>query len=199
VVRIGAGTTHAAIEDGAVPGRVGAIMAAIAHNIAYRPVRNRGTIGGSLAHADPAADWVAVLPALGATAVALGPKGERRIAAAGFVRGIFETALAADELLRFIEVPVLPGEARWGHWKFCRKVGEFSKATACVLAQPGKLPRAVLAALDGPPVVIEDASALVKDPAAEATRIVADVADLSPWRRALAETALRRAVEGMAA
>jgi aerobic carbon-monoxide dehydrogenase medium subunit len=199
VVRIGAGTTHAAIEDGAVPGRVGAIMATIARGIAYRPVRNRGTIGGSLAHADPAADWVAVLPALGATAVALGPKGERRIAAAGFVQGIFETALAADELLRFIEVPVLPAEVRWGHWKFCRKVGEFSKATACVLALLGKAPRAVLAALDGPPLVIEDASALMKDPAGEAARVVQGVLDLAPWRRAIAETALRRAVAMAAA
>jgi len=195
VVRIGAGTTHAAIEDGAVPGRVGEIMAAVARGIAYRPVRNRGTIGGSLAHADPAADWVAVLPALGGTAVALGPRGERRIALAGFVKGIFETALAADELLRAIEVPVLPAEARWGHWKFCRKVGEFSKATACVLALPGKAPRAVLAALDGPPLVIEDASALMKDPVAEAARIVTAFPDLGAWRRALAETALRRAVE----
>jgi carbon-monoxide dehydrogenase medium subunit len=199
VVRIGAGTTHAAIEDGAVPGRVGEIMAAVARGIAYRPVRNRGTIGGSLAHADPAADWVAVLPALGATAIALGPAGERRIAAARFVTGIFETALAADELLRFIEVPVLPADARWGHWKFCRKVGEFSKATACVLALPGQSPRAVLAALDGPPLVIEDASALVADPIPEAGRIAAHLAELAPWRRALAETALRRAVEGMAA
>jgi aerobic carbon-monoxide dehydrogenase medium subunit len=194
VVRIGAGTTHAAIEDGAVPGRVGAIMAGVARNIAYRPVRNRGTIGGSLAHADPAADWVAVLPALGAAAVALGPRGERRIATTEFVTGIFETALAADELLRFIEVPALPAETRWGHWKFCRKVGEFSKATACVLALPAKPPRAVLAALDGPPLVIEDASALMKDPAVEAARIVKGVPDLAPWRRAIAETALRRAV-----
>ena len=194
VVRIGAGTTHAAIEDGAVPGRVGEIMAAIARGIAYRPVRNRGTIGGSLAHADPAADWVAVLPALGATAVALGPKGERRIATAEFVKGIFETSLAADELLRFVEVPVLPAEARWGHWKFCRKVGEFSKATACVLALPGKPVRAVLAALDGPPLVIEDASGLMKDPAAEAAHIAKDFSELAPWRRAIAETALRRAV-----
>jgi carbon-monoxide dehydrogenase medium subunit len=195
VIRIGAGTTHAAIEDGAVPDRVGEIMAAIARGIAYRPVRNRGTIGGSLAHADPAADWVAVLPALGATAIVLSPLGERRIAAAEFVKGIFETALAGDELLRFIDVPLLPAEARWGHWKFCRKVGEFSKATACVLALPGRPPRAVLAALDGPPLVIEDASALVKDPVAEATRIANGVPDLAPWRRALAETALRRAVE----
>jgi carbon-monoxide dehydrogenase medium subunit len=197
VVRIGAGTTHAAIEDGAVPGRVGEIMAIVARGIAYRPVRNRGTIGGSVAHADPAADWIAVLPALGATAVAFGAQGERRIACAQFATGIFETALAAGELLRFVEVPVLPAGARWGHWKFCRKVGEFSKATACVLALPDKPPRAVLAALDGSPLFIEDASALVRDSSAEATRIVDRVPDLAPWRRALAETALRRAVAAM--
>ena len=195
VLRIGAGTTHAAIEDGAVPGRTGAIMAGVARHIAYRPVRNRGTIGGSLAHADPAADWVAVLPALGGTVLALGPKGERRLPLANFVLGIFETALAPDELLRAVEVPVLRPTAKWGHWKFCRKVGEFSKATACVLSVSGAKPRAVLAALDGPPLVIEDASALMTDPVGEAKRIVATVEDLSPWRRSVAETALRHAVE----
>lgn len=195
VLRIGAGTTHAAIEDGAVPGRIGEIMAGVARRIAYRPVRNRGTIGGSLAHADPAADWVAVLPALGGTAVALGPKGERRLPLSRFVLGIFETALAPDELLRAVELPVLPPAATWGHWKLCRKVGEFSKATGCVLNVPGAKPRAVLAALDGPPLVIEDASALMADPAGEAARIVASVEGLTPWRRAVAETALRHAVE----
>jgi carbon-monoxide dehydrogenase medium subunit len=193
-IRIGAGTTHAAIEDGAVPGRVGEIMAAVARRIAYRPVRNRGTIGGSLAHADPAADWVAVLPALGATAIALGPRGERRIPATAFVTGIFETALAADELLRAVELPVLPAGVRWGHWKFCRKVGEFSKATACVLALPGQAPRAVLAALDAPPLVIEDARALMADPVAEAVRLLDGFPDLTAWRRAIAATALRHSV-----
>lgn len=197
VLRIGAGTTHAAIEDGAVPGRIGEIMAGVARRIAYRPVRNRGTIGGSLAHADPAADWVAVLPALGGTAIAIGPKGERRLLLASFVLGIFETALAPDELLRAIEVPVLPAGARWGHWKFCRKVGEFSKATGCVLHVPGARPRAVLAALDGPPLIIEDASALLADSVAEARRIVATVPDLAPWRQALAETALRHAAKAV--
>jgi carbon-monoxide dehydrogenase medium subunit len=169
-------------------------MAAVARRIAYRPVRNRGTIGGSLAHADPAADWVAVLPAMGATAIALGPKGERRIPTAGFVTGIFETALAADELLRAIELPALPAGARWGHWKFCRKVGEFSKATACVLALPRQAPRAVLAALDAPPLVIEDARALMADPVAEAVRLLDGFPDLTAWRRAIAATALRHAV-----
>src|SRR5258708_7632373 len=147
-----------------------------------------------LAHADPAGDWVAVLPALGATAIALGPRGERRVPAAEFVTGIFETALAADELLRAIEVPLLPADARWGHWKFCRKPGEFSKATACVLVLPDQPPRAVLAALDAPPLVIDDASMLLIDPAGQAPRFVETFPGLTPWRRAVAQTALRRAV-----
>jgi carbon-monoxide dehydrogenase medium subunit len=137
---------------------------------------------------------VAVLPALGATAIALGPRGERRIPTVGFVTGIFETVLAADELLRAIELPVLPAGARWGHWKFCRKIGEFSKATACVLALPGQAPRAVLAALDAPPLAIEDARALMADPVAEAARLLDGFPDLTAWRRAIAATALRHAV-----
>ncbi len=89
---------------------------------------------------------------------------------------------------------MLPAGARWGHWKFCRKVGEFSKVTACVLSVPGAAPRAVLAALDGPPHVIEDASALLKDTDAEVARIVSAFPELSEWRRAVALTALRHAV-----
>ena len=193
-VTIGASVTHAAIADGTVPDIGQNVLARVAEGIAYRAVRNRGTIGGSLAHADPAADWVAVLPALGGVAVALGPQGERRLPLSSFVTGIFETALAADEVLRAIEVPVLPSVARWGHWKFCRKIGEFSKATACVLSVPGAAPRAVLAALDGPPLVIEDASALLQDSETEATRIVATYPGLDDWRRAVALTALRHAV-----
>ena len=196
-VRIGAGTTHAAIEDGAVPGRLGTIMAAVARRIAYRAVRNRGTIGGSLAHADPAADWIAVLPALGGDALAWGPAGERRIPLAGFMQGLFTTALAPDELLRAVELPVLPDAARWGHWKFCRKAGEFSKATACVVAVPGQLPRAVLGALDTPPLIIADATQLVAEPEREAERIAASLGPLAPWRAALVRTALCRAVAAL--
>ena len=195
VVRIGAGTTHAAIEDGVVPGRLGEILAGVARRIAYRPVRNRGTIGGSFAHADPAADWVAVLPALPGYAIALGPEGERRIPLAEFVLGVFETALRSDELLRAVELTALPSATRFGHWKFCRKPGEFSKATACVLARPSAAPTAVLAALDAAPLVIADASALLAEPAAEAARIAATLALEDPWRAALARTALRHAAE----
>ena len=102
--------------------------------------------------------------------------------------------MASDELLRAVEVPVLPDAARWGHWKFCRKIGEFSKVTACVLAVPGAAPRAVLAALDGPPLVIADASVLMADTEAEAARIVSGFPQLDDWRRAVAQAALLHAV-----
>lgn len=197
MVRIGAGTTHAAIEDGAVPGRLGEILAGVARRIAYRAVRNRGTIGGSFAHADPAADWVAVLPCFSGHAVALGRDGERRIPLDAFQCGLFETALRPGELLSALELAALPPETRWGHWKFCRKPGEFSKATACLLAVPGALPRAVLAALDAPPLLIADARGLVATPADAAARIVGTLS-LDPWRAALARTALARAAEGAA-
>ena len=95
VVSLGAGWTHAEIEDGAVEDPTRGLLRQVAQGIAYRAVRNRGTIGGSLAHADPAADWVSTIVALGGAVVAEGPGGRRRIAAEGFIRGAFATALAA--------------------------------------------------------------------------------------------------------
>jgi carbon-monoxide dehydrogenase medium subunit len=157
-------------------------------------VRYRGTIGGSLAHADPAADWVAVLPAFAGQVVAIGPRGERRIPLDAFITGLLATALEPDEVISAVALPAVPPAARWGHWKFCRKPGEFSKATACVLVLPGQAPRAVLAALDAPPLVIPDASALLAEPDEQAGRIVSALPDLEPWRRALGRTALVRAV-----
>ena len=177
-------------------GRIGAIMADVARRIAYRPVRNRGTIGGSLAHADPAADWVAVLPALGATAIALGPQGERRIAAAAFVTGHLRdraapaTSCCAPSRCRCCR-PRRAGDtgssaARWANSP--------RPLPACWRCPAGRRapcwPRST-----APPLVIEDAQALMREPAAEAARIVAGVPGLTAWRRALAETALRRAVE----
>ena len=82
-VLLGACTTHAAIEDGRVPDVTGGVLPAVAQGIAYRAVRSRGTIGGSLAHADPAADWITCLTALGAEIVVHGPSGRRELAVAG--------------------------------------------------------------------------------------------------------------------
>lgn len=135
-VRFGAAVTHARIEDEA--GAYGGVapLARVARGIAYRAVRNRGTIGGSLAHADPAADWPLVLAALGATIVVHGERGPRRIDAAAFMLGSYVTQLAEDELVTAVEVPKLGAGARWAYRKFCRKAGEFAQAAATVLLDP---------------------------------------------------------------
>jgi carbon-monoxide dehydrogenase medium subunit len=159
--RIGAAVTHARLEDarGKLPG--GEMLVEVAGGIAYRAVRNRGTIGGSLAHADPAADWPLALAALGATIVVRGSSGERRLGADGFMLAAFTTQLAADEVIEAVLVPKLSAEARWGYFKFCRKTGEFPDASAAiVLDPPRRLARVFLGALAGPP---QPLAALARD------------------------------------
>ena len=103
----GAAVTHAAIEDGRVPDATPGWLPAVARGIAYRAVRNRGTIGGSLVHADPAADWVSALTALGAEAVMLGrpDEDERAVPLPAFFVGPFATRLTAGGLLTGVRVP----------------------------------------------------------------------------------------------
>lgn len=157
-VIIGAGVTHAQLEDGAGPDRVGGVLADIAGGIAYRAVRNRGTIGGSLAHADPSADWVVCIAAMGAELVLASKAGQRAVAAASFMLGPFETLLEPSELLIEIRLPRLSDQARWGYCKFCRKAGEFAQASAAVLLDPSRdVTRCVIGATSGAPVVIDDA------------------------------------------
>ena len=133
---IGACVTHGDIEDGRVPDVTRKAMQRVAGGIAYRAVRNRGTIGGSLSHADPAADWVSALPALGAKVRLRGPSGHRDIAVEDFMTGALETALQADELLESVRVPAMRASARWAYVKACRKPGEFAHAIAAVLIDP---------------------------------------------------------------
>jgi carbon-monoxide dehydrogenase medium subunit len=135
-VRFGAAVTHARIEDEADTLGGVAPLARAARGIAYRAVRTRGTIGGSLAHADPAADWPLVLAALGATIVVHGERGQRRIDATAFMLGSYVTQLGEDELVTAVEVPKLSPGARWAYRKFCRKAGEFAQAAAAVLLDP---------------------------------------------------------------
>ena len=149
-IRFGAATTHAEIEDGAVPDPTNGLLPHVAHGIAYRAVRNRGTLGGSLAHADPAADWPSTMAALRGTIIALGPDGERRIAADRFVLAPFTTALRPGEIIIAIDVPRLPDGARWGYCKINRKIGEFAKAIG--IALPGRL---LAGAVEGPPTLLD--------------------------------------------
>lgn len=157
-VVFGAAVTHAEIEDGTAPDPTGGWMREVAANIAHRAVRTRGTIAGSLCHADPAADWVTVLPALFAKVTIAGAGGTRQVDAADFVKGPYATALGPGELVISIEVPKPSKTARWGYWKFVRQVGEFAKASAAILSDPeyGRA-RLVIGALDRNPVVIRDA------------------------------------------
>ncbi len=159
---LGACTTHAAIEDGRVPDVTGGVLPAVAQGIAYRAVRSRGTIGGSLAHADPAADWITCLTALGAEVVIRGASGRRELALPALMRGVFETALEADEILEAVRIPRLGPGARWGYYKVNRKPGEFAHAIGAVLYDPERgICRAVAGATESRPIVIEDAGPLV--------------------------------------
>ena len=161
-VSLGACVTHAAIEDGLVPDPSRGLMPSVAANLAYRAVRTRGTLGGSLALADPAADWPAVMAALGAQVILRGPRGERVVAAVDFATGIYETVRAADEVVECVRIPRLFPHARWGYSKFCRKSGEFANSIAAVVHDPARdYARVMLGAVDGPPIVLARTSARV--------------------------------------
>ena len=158
---IGACVTHGDIEDGRVPDVTRGAMQRVAGAIAYRAVRNRGTVGGSLSHADPAADWVSALSALGATVRLRSANGVRDLAVEDFVTGALESALHDGEIVEAVRVPAMPRSARWGYVKACRKPGEFAHAIAAVMIDPevGSA-RVVIGAIEAAPIVLRDATAL---------------------------------------
>jgi carbon-monoxide dehydrogenase medium subunit len=137
-LRIGAGITHSAIEDGAVPDATNGLMNFVASQIAYRAVRNRGTIGGSLAHADPAGDWAPVMMALGAAVAIKGAAGRREVTVAALIEDVMTTVLGPDEVLVDVLVPRISPGARWGHYKLTRKPGKFADAIAVVVSDRGR-------------------------------------------------------------
>jgi carbon-monoxide dehydrogenase medium subunit len=144
-VFVGASTTHAAIEDGRIPDPSAGLMARVASKIAYRAIRNLGTIGGSVALADPSADWPACLIALGAEVSIAGPDGQRWENVADFVTGAYETTLAPAEIVLGFRIP-RRASLRWGTSKASRKSGAFADSIAVfVEAADGGPPRAVLA------------------------------------------------------
>ena len=133
-VTLGACVTHAAIEDGRVADPSRGLMPRVAAGLAYRAIRNRGTIGGSLALSDPAAEWPAVLTSLDAEVMVCGSGGRRSVKCSEFTTGVFETVLAADEIIESVHIPKLSANARWGYLKLCRKSGEFASALAVAIA-----------------------------------------------------------------
>jgi carbon-monoxide dehydrogenase medium subunit len=201
VLRIGAAVTHATIEDGGADEVGGGLLPAVAVRIGYRSVRNRGTIGGSLAHADPAADWPVALSALETEIVIAGPRGERTLPIGSFLLGAYATALAPGELIAAIRVRRLSPDARWGYCKLARKIGEWADASAAVVIdhRRNRL-RVVMGATDGAPIVVEElADALVRSAADRAAMIgpavVRHLPDADLFQRQIHAAALRRAME----
>ena len=131
-LRVGALCRHADLERSTLlPGRH-ALMAAAAPLVADPIVRNRGTLVGSVCHADPQGDWAAVMIALGASVVAQGPAGRRSIPVAQFVLGPFQNALRAGEIAVEVVVPPAAGTATGSYLKLERRVGDFATAGVAV-------------------------------------------------------------------
>jgi carbon-monoxide dehydrogenase medium subunit len=135
---IGAMTTHYAIESSTLLKSKCPLLPEVAGHIGDPMVRNMGTIGGSLAHADPAADWPAAAIALNADLVAEGPKGKRTIKADDFFKGLLTTALADDEILTEIRVPAAAANVKSAYVKFPHPASRFAVVgVAAVLTMDG--------------------------------------------------------------
>ena len=197
-LRIGAGTRQAALERSEIiKSRYGLLADAIPL-IADPLVRNRGTIGGNLANGDPANDWPALAIALGAELVAKGRNGERAIPANKFYKALYETALAADEILVEVRIPVPPAKSGGAYRKLKRKTGDFAAAAVAVqltLNAKGAVERAGIALTNAGPTPIEAVAAskfvvgkaLDDKTIAEAAKLAAQAGSPSADRRGSVE------------
>jgi aerobic carbon-monoxide dehydrogenase medium subunit len=201
-IAIGALTRHRDVETSSVLAEHVPLLAHAAGHVGDPQVRHRGTIGGSIAHADPASDLPATTLALGATYVLQGPGGTREIAAKDFYKGFLESALAADEMLTEIRVPKMDG-AGWSFQKFNRRAQDWAIVGVAAwkrgtesgvgLVNMGSTPilaSAVSAAIAGG-ASVEDAAQLAADNAEPQADNNASV----EYRTHLAKTLVRRALQ----
>ncbi len=121
---------HAGFHQQVIPGPLGDMLATVVRHIAHVPIRNRGTFCGSIAHADPSAEWPVVLVALDGVVVARGVAGTREIPAAAFFQGIMTTALAEHEMLTEIRLPNAAAGQRYGFCEHARRAGDYAQAIA---------------------------------------------------------------------
>jgi carbon-monoxide dehydrogenase medium subunit len=213
---IGACVRHAAFHTPVVEGPLGRLLATVVRHIAHYPIRTRGTFCGSIAHADPAAEWCLVAAALGAEMVARRATGTRTIPAQDFFRGIMTTALEEDELLIEVRLPILPADTRFGFYEFNRRAGDFALGMALVAfrLQDGVIrePRVALGGIESQPRRIAEAEQQLAGRSAEraafeaAAAAVASAVDpledaitSATYRRDLSRTVTRRALERAAA
>jgi carbon-monoxide dehydrogenase medium subunit len=200
-VRIGALTRHHDVAFSDLVREQVPLLAEVAGQIGDPQVRHRGTVGGSVAHGDPASDLPAALLALRGTVVARGPGGEREIAADDFFTGFLETALAPDELLTEIRVPKVAG-AGWSYQKFNRRALDWAIVgvaavknghTGVALVNMGSTPLRATAVEQALSSGASAADAAMQ--AAEGTEPPTDLNASPEYRRHLAQVLVRRALE----
>ena len=200
-LRIGAMTTHASVERDPLVARHAPLLAEAMPFVAHAQIRSRGTLGGSLAHADPAAELPAVMLALEAELLIASTRGERRIRAGEFFTGLFATALGSGELVVAIELPGRSPRTGSAFQEFSRRHGDYAlagAATTVTLDSAGRVERARIALFsvgDGPTRSPSGEAALVGsagDAAAIAKAAAALQADLDPPADIHASAAYRR-------
>jgi len=201
-IAIGALTRHMDVETSSVLAQHAPLLAHAAGHVGDPQVRHRGTIGGSIAHADPASDLPATTLALGATYVVQGPKGTREIAARDFYKGFLESALAVDEMLTEIRVPKMNG-AGWSFQKFNRRAQDWAIVGVAAWRR-GNESGVALVNMGQTPVLASSVSAAIASGASVADAAQKAVAEASPsadnnasveYREHLAKVLVRRALE----
>jgi carbon-monoxide dehydrogenase medium subunit len=200
-VVIGATTRHADVASSDIVRAEAPLLAHAAGLVGDPQVRHRGTIGGSLAHADPAADLPVALLALDGWVELLGPSGRRRVAASDFFTGYFETALAEDELLVAVGVPRL-SQSGWGYEKFTRRANDWGIVTVATVAGRVALgnmgPTPLRATATEQALATGATLAAAAALAAEGTEPVTDLHADGEYRSHLATVLTRRALESAA-
>ena len=212
VLSIGACVRHAAFHKPVVDNPLGKLLTNVARHIAHYPIRMRGTFCGSLAHADPASEWCLTAATLDATMVVKSTRGERLIAAKDFFEGLMSTALAEDELLAEVQLPLLANDTKFGFNEFSRRAGDFAMAAALVTyrLQGGKIvdARVGLGGAEARPRRIEAAETRLNgqppgdqvfraaaEAAAAAVDPLEDHQTSADYRRDLVRAVVRRALE----
>lgn len=188
-LRIGALTTHALLGRSESVARHAPLLHQAVPLIAHAAIRNRGTLGGNLAYADPASELPACLVALDATIITVSRAGERRIAARDFFTGLFETALAADELIAAVEVPKMQPGHRHAIQEIARRTGDYAMAGLAAWSD-GRSARLVYFGMGEIPVLAEKASAALMGGGVQAAQdALAD--DLDPMGDQQATAAMK--------
>jgi carbon-monoxide dehydrogenase medium subunit len=215
-LRIGAMTRMRRLEADPLIRDAVPVLASAASWVGHVQIRNRGTVGGSIAHADPAAEIPAVCVLLDAGLTAVGPSGSRRIRAEDFFAGFLTTELAEDEILTEVDLAIPASDDRWGFREFAPRHGDFALAGAMVKIGAGidhltATSRIVIFGTGDRPVrsrageAVVDGGSLTAATIREAAKVAADEAladDARPdarYRRTLTATMVRRALDDAAA